>query len=220
MDFDLTSTLANLPIFFQGAMVTIAVSLPGALLGILVGLVLTAAKRSSFLPIKWIGSIYISFIRGTPLLVQIFFVYYALPGLIGINVSAFYAGILALGLNSGAFVTEILRAGLSGIPRGQWDASDALGINRLTAWRKVILPQLIVRIIPPLTNEFTMLVKASPLLSVITVVELTRTAQHVMNETYRPIEAFIVAAIIYFIMLSALSYATRRVERWSEESRA
>lgn len=208
-------TLAQYPAFLQGALITIGVSVPGFVLGVLFGLVLLAMQRAPLAPLRWVAHVYISLIRGTPILVQIFFIFYALPGLTGINLPAFAAGFLALSLNSGAFVTEILRGGLSALPRGQWEAADALGISRMTTWRRVILPQLFVRVLPPLTNEFTMLVKASPLLSVITVVELTRSAQLVMLQTYAPVEAYIVAAVIYFAMLSVMSYAVRRLERWS-----
>ena len=213
-------TLAQYPIFLQGALVTIAVSVPGFLLGLLVALVLLGMQRAPLALVRGLAHTYISLIRGTPILVQIFFVYYALPGLVGINIPAFAAGFLALSLNSGAFVTEILRGGLSALPQGQWEAADALGMSRRTTWQRVILPQLFVRVLPPLTNEFTMLVKASPLLSVITVVELTRSAQLVLLQTYAPVEAYLVAAVLYFVMLSAMSYGTRRIELWSERARA
>jgi len=215
-----TETLAQYPVFLQGALVTIGVSVPGFLFGLVVGLLLLAMQRSRIPPIRWIAHVYISFIRGTPILVQIFFVYYALPGLIGVNIPAFAAGFLALSLNSGAFVTEIFRGGLSSLPQGQWEAADALGMSRYTIWKRVILPQLFVRVLPPLTNEFTMLMKASPLLSMISVVELTRSAQLVLLQTYAPVEAYVVAALIYLVILSALSHATRRVEAWSERARA
>ena len=216
MDFDFVGTVHHFPSYLIGALITVGVAVPGALFGILVGLVLIAGQRTPLAPVRWAASVYISFIRGTPLLVQIFFVYYALPGLLGFNLQPFAAGVLALSLNSGAFVTEILRGGLSGISTGQWDAAQSLGLSRYKTWRYAILPQLFFRILPPLTNEFTMVVKATPLLSVITVVELTRTAQHVMHQTFRPVEAFLVAAVIYFVMLFALSRATRRIETWAE----
>lgn len=213
-------TLTHYPTFLQGTLITIGVSLPGFLLGLVIALVLLAMQRAPVAPVRWLAHTYISLIRGTPILVQIFFVYYALPGLTGVNIPAFAAGFLALSLNSSAFVTEILRGGLSALPQGQWEAADALGMTRNATWRRVILPQLFVRVLPPLTNEFTMLVKASPLLSVITVVELTRSAQLVLLQTYAPVEAYLVAAIIYFVMLSLMSYATRRIENWSERARA
>ncbi|MGI9386167.1 MAG: amino acid ABC transporter permease [Methyloligellaceae bacterium] len=220
MDFDFAGVVHHLPQYVQGALITLGVSVPGAFFGIVVGLILIAGQRVPLAPIRWLSSLYISFIRGTPLLVQIFLVYYALPGLFGFNLDPFVAGILALSLNSGAFVTEILRAGLSSIPKGQWDAAMSIGLPPFKRWRYIILPQLFYKILPPLTNEFTMVVKATPLLSVITVVELTRVAQHTMNDTYRPVEAFLVAALFYFVMLFALSRVTRKLEAWTEAYRA
>ena len=145
--------------------------------------------------------------------VQIFFIYYALPGLLGIDLSPFIAGVLALSLNSAAFVSEILRAGISAIPRGQIEAAKALGLKRRVIWGRVILPHVFIMILPPLTNEFTMLVKASSLLSVITVVELTRTAQQIMIFTYRPVEVMLAAATLYFVICFSLSSVSRRFER-------
>ena len=216
----MSETLDYLPTFLQGAAVTLGVSVPGFLLGLVFGFFLLICQRSPFKLIYWLSGIYISFVRGTPILVQIFFVYYALPGLLGIDLPPFTAGFLTLSLNSGAFVAEILRGGLADLPKGQWEAANALGMSRYTIWTRVIIPQLFVRTLPPLTNEFTLLLKASPLLSVITVVELTRAAQVVMLQTYLPIEAYLFAGFIYFCMLSLMSYATRRLEVWSERGRA
>jgi ABC-type amino acid transport system permease subunit len=159
-------------------------------------------------------------VRGTPLLVQIFLVYYALPGLTGIDLRPFTAGVLALSLNSGAFAAEIIRGGLTRVPHGQYEAADALGLPRFVTWFKIILPQVLRSILPPLVNEFTLLVKASTLLSVITVVDLTRTAQNIMNTTYRPVEAFIIAAALYFIMLFVLSTLARQLENRNRVQRS
>ena len=208
-----TRTLAELDQFLLGAGVTLFVSLLGAVFGMAVGLVLFFMREASWKSVRAVAHVYISFVRGTPLLVQIFLVYYALPGLTGIDFAPFTAGVLALSLNSGAFAAEIIRGGLSRVPFGQYEAADALGLPRFVTWLKVILPQVGRSILPPLLNEFTLLVKASTLLSVIAVVDLTRTAQNIMNVTYRPVEAFIIAAVIYFIMLFALSTLARRLEK-------
>ncbi|MCP4328109.1 MAG: amino acid ABC transporter permease [Alphaproteobacteria bacterium] len=218
--FDLGVTLDKLPLFLHGAWITFVVSLLGALLGIVVGVVLLLLRRQPLAPLRWFAAVYVSFVRGTPLLVQIFLVYYALPGLTGIDLPAFTAGVLALSLNSGAFVTEIVRGSLTAVPDGQFEAARALGLPRTVIWGRVIMPQVFRLSLPPLMNEFTMLVKASPLLSVITVVELTRTAQTVMNVTYRPIEAFATAAVIYFVMLFVISSLSRVVERRMAVQRA
>ncbi|MGE0238689.1 MAG: amino acid ABC transporter permease [Parvibaculaceae bacterium] len=195
-------TLAEFDQFLLGAGVTLFVSLLGAVFGLGIGLALFFMREARWRPVRFLARLYISFVRGTPLLVQIFLVYYALPGLTGIDLRPFTAGVLALSLNSGAFAAEIIRGGLTRISPGQYEAADALGLPRFVTWFKVILPQVVRLILPPLVNEFTLLVKASTLLSVITVVDLTRTAQNIMNITYRPVEAFIIAAALYFVMLS------------------
>ena len=217
---DFSRTIAFLPQFLAGAGVTLAVSALGFALGTVIGFGLLACRRSRWRAVRFIGALYTSFIRGTPLIVQIFVVYYVLPGLVGIDLPPLLAGVLALSFNSAAFVAEILRAGLTRIPIGQYEAAKALGLKPAVTWLKVILPQLFRIIIPPMVNEFTMLVKASSILSVITVVELARTAQNIMNVTYRPVEAFMVAAVLYFIVLFACSLLVRRLERQAERARA
>lgn len=208
-----SKTFAELDQFLLGAGVTLFVSLLGAVFGMAVGLALFFMREAKWRPVRALAHLYISFVRGTPLLVQIFLVYYALPGLLGIDLAPFTAGVLALSLNSGAFAAEILRGGLSQIPPGQYEAADALGLPRIVTWFKIILPQIVRIILPPLVNEFTLLVKASTLLSVITVVDLTRTAQNIMNVTYRPVEAFLMATALYFVILFALSTLVRSLEK-------
>ena len=212
MDFDIGHLLNSIPLMLKGALITFEISLIGALLGIVVGFILILMRMSSLKLIKYLAEIYISIFRGTPLLLQIFFIYYALPGLLGIDLPPFMAGVLALSLNSGAFVTEVLRGGISAIPRGQFEGAKALGLKRRVIWGRIILPQVFIMILPPLTNELTMLVKASPLLSVITVVELTRTAQQIMMSTYRPVEVMLAAAMLYFVICFALTRLTHRLK--------
>lgn len=217
--FDFTKTLALLPQFLAGAGVTLGVSALSFLIGTGIGFGLLACGNSRWRAVRWLGAVYTSFIRGTPLIIQIFVVYYVLPGLVGIDLPPLVAGILALSFNSAAFVAEILRAGLSRISVGQFEAAKALGLTTTITWLRIILPQLFRTVIPPMVSEFTMLVKASAILSVITVVELTRTSQNVMNVTYRPVEAFCIAAIIYFVMLFSCSMLTRHLERRAEKMR-
>jgi len=210
--FRLDATLSELPQFLSGAGVTLFVALLGALCGIAVGLGLLFLRKGRWAPMRWLGRAYLSFVRGTPLLIQIFLIYYALPGLIGLDLPAFAAGVIALSLNSGAFMSEIFRGGLSAIPGSQIEAAQALGLKRSDIWSRVILPQLAWLVLPPMLNELAMLVQASALLSVIAVVDLTRAAQNVMNTTYRPVEALTVAAAIYFVALFALSRGARVLE--------
>ena len=212
MDFDIGHLLNSIPLMLKGALITFEISLIGALLGIVVGFILILMRMSPLRPIKYLAEIYISIFRGTPLLLQIFFIYYALPGLLGIDLPPFIAGVLALSLNSGAFVTEVLRGGIGAISRGQFEGAKALGLKRRVIWGRIILPQVFIMILPPLTNELTMLVKASPLLSVITVVEMTRTAQQIMMSTYRPVEVMLAAAMLYFVICFALTRLTHRLK--------
>lgn len=211
--FDIDHALSMLPRFMAGAGITLAVSIAGFSLGTAIGGLILYLGRSDFAPARWFAAIYTSFIRGTPLLVQILVIFYALPGLTGVDLPPLTAGILALAFNSAAFIAEIFRAGMTRIDPGQYEAARALALPRLVIALRIILPQLIRNVVPPLMSEFTMLLKASAILSVVTVVELTRTAQQIMTETYRPVEAFTVAAAIYFIILFAFSMLTRRLER-------
>jgi polar amino acid transport system permease protein len=204
---------AELPQYLLGASTTLSVAALGAVFGLAVGLTLLLLRNSRWRALRLAAKTYVSFVRGTPLLVQIFVIYYALPGLLRLDIPAFAAGVLALSLNSGAFMAEILRAALAAIPRGQFEAAAALGLPAATTWRRIVIPQLLRHALPPLVNEFTMLVKASALLSVITVVELTRVAQNTMNSTYRPVEAFVAAGAVYFAMLFALTSLSRALER-------
>lgn len=210
---DLPSNVAALGPYLHGAATTLSVAALAAVCGLAVGLALLALLQSRRPVLRWIVRIYTSFVRGTPLLVQIFLIYYALPGLLRIDMPAYAAGVLALSLNSGAFVVEILRGALSAIAKGQHEAAQALGLPPFVAWRHVIAPQLLRHALAPMLNELTMLVKASALLSVITVVELTRVAQNTMNMTFRPVEAFVTAGAFYFLILFALGSLARALER-------
>jgi His/Glu/Gln/Arg/opine family amino acid ABC transporter permease subunit len=212
MQFDLGAVASYWPMFLKGLLVTLQVSAVGALLGIVVGVILLLARRSAWMPVRVAVRVYVSYFRGTPLIVQIFFAYYALPGLLHVDIPAYWAGVLALGLNSSAFVSEILRGSLSAIPKGQFEASHALGLRPSSMWIRVVLPQVFRHALPPLTNEFTILVKATPPLAAITLMELTRTAQLVMNQTFRPVEAFAVACVLYFVVLFTLSTFATRLE--------
>jgi ABC-type amino acid transport system permease subunit len=169
--------------------------------------------------LRTLVNIYSSFIRGTPALVQILVFYYALAPLTGINIGPFTAGIMAVGFNSGAYIAEILRGGLSRIPKGQREAAESLGLPRIKIWFKVILPQVFHSVIPLLVNEFTMVIKITPLLSTITVVELTRASQMLYNETFRPVEVLTLAAVIYFIICFSISQLGEHLQRRSQKFR-
>lgn len=190
---------------FQLAIVTIVVSW-------LCGLLVALARQSPRRPIRWSAQVYIWFIRGTPTLIQIFIIYFGLPQL-GLRLSPFVAGVLALGIASGAYVAEIIRTGLNAIPKGQFDAARALGLGTADMLRFVILPQIVRVIVPALTNEAINTLKNTSLLSTITVVELTLHAQSMIAATFRPFEFYILAAFLYLAMTSVLAWFARWYER-------
>jgi His/Glu/Gln/Arg/opine family amino acid ABC transporter permease subunit len=202
-----------------GALYTIFVGILACGVGILVGTGLLLMRNSRFWLLRTLVNIYSSFIRGTPALVQILVFYYALAPLTGINIGPFTAGIMAVGFNSGAYIAEILRGGLSRIPKGQREAAESLGLPRIKIWFKVILPQVFHSVIPLLVNEFTMVIKITPLLSTITVVELTRASQMLYNETFRPVEVLTLAAVIYFIICFSISQLGERLQKRSQKFR-
>jgi len=202
-----------------GALYTIFVGILACGVGILVGTGLLLMRNSRFWLLRTLVNIYSSFIRGTPALVQILVFYYALAPLTGVNIGPFTAGIMSVGFNSGAYIAEILRGGLSRIPKGQREAAESLGLPRIKVWFKVILPQVFHSVIPLLVNEFTMVIKITPLLSTITVVELTRASQMLYNETFRPVEVLTLAAVIYFIICFSISQLGESLQRRSQKFR-
>src|SRR5689334_3370380 len=190
MKLDFHVILVQLPWLLKGAELTLSVSLLGIAFGTLVGIALALALQSPIRPLVHLVRFYISFIRGTPLFIQILIVFFILPS-IGIDISRFTSGVVALSLNSGAYISEMIRGGLTSIARGQIEAGRALGMRRSLIWRRIILPQVFTVILPPLTVEFASLLKYSALLSVIGVVELTRTAQQIIAATFKPIEIWV-----------------------------
>ncbi len=201
-----------MPRLLDGAVITLQLVVAALVLSVFLATALTVVRSSEIRPLVMAVNVYISFIRGTPLLVQLFLVFYVLPA-IGLDFSPITAGIITLGFNSAAYSTEIMRGGLAAIPKGQWEAARALGLGPVTIWGRVILPQMFHLITPPLVNEFTLVIKTSPLVSVITVVEIMRVAQQIYNANYRPIEVLVGAAIIYFVIIFTVSRLGVRLER-------
>ena len=220
MKFDFSYTIDALPRLMEGALITLEVALLGFFLSVSLATTLTIARTSLNSKIlNVVLSVYISFIRGTPLLIQIFLIYYVLP-VFGVNIGPFTAGILAITLNSAAFVIEILRGGLASVPKGQFEAARSLGISRFALWFKVILPQTFIASIPPLVNEFTQVLKATALLSLITVVELMRVSQQIYSSNYHPVEILTGAFIIYFLMCFVISRSSSLLENKLKVKRA
>ncbi len=199
-----------LPYLLKGALLTIIFSASSEIFGIIIGMVTSIIRVSRIKVLNHLAIIYVDLFRGTPLLMQIIFIYYALPYL-GINLPASVAGIAALSINSGAYVTEIFRAGIESIEKGQIEAARSLGMSYIKTMRYVIIPQTIKRVLPPLTNEFVALIKDSSLLSVIAISELLRTAKEMMTWKLNP-SSLTAAAILYLIITIPLTRLVSRME--------
>ena len=219
MNFDLDYTWDAMPWLLKGAWMTIQVSFLAFFCAIGLALAITLLRRLEWRAIDAMIAVYISFIRGTPVLIQIFLVFYVLP-VVGIDLGAVTAGVLALTLNSAAFQTEIFRGGLAALPKSQIETARSLGIPPSVMWLKVILPQLFISTTPPLVNEFTLVVKSTPLVSMITVVELMRVSQQIFSNNFHPIEVLLGAFILYFIICFTGSQLSRRLEVMNQLKRA
>jgi polar amino acid transport system permease protein len=200
-----------IPILLDGVVVTIEISLLSYLLALVVGLLLALLRRN---PRAWIsrptGEI-IEFIRSTPLLVQIYFVFYIGPQF-GVTLHPWVAGIIALGVHYGTYTSEVYRAGLEGVNKGQWEASIALNLSKYQTYRDIILPQAIPPIIPTLGNYLIGIFKETPLLSVITIAEMLTRAKDYASENFRYTEAYIMVGVVFLVLSIPASYFVN----WSE----
>ena len=189
--------LHSLPYLTLAAGMTLLVSLAGIALGMGVGFLVCLARLSGNRLLAGFGAFYVSFFRGVPLLVQLLFIYYFLAEY-GLDIPAMAAAIGGLGFASAAYQAEILRGALNAVPRGQAEAATAFGFSSLDVWRRILLPQALRISVPPLINEFTLLLKASSLVSVVGIAELTRVSMNIASSTYRPLEAYLGGGLFYF----------------------
>jgi His/Glu/Gln/Arg/opine family amino acid ABC transporter permease subunit len=180
-------------------------------LGSIVGIICGFLLLSELTPLKWLVRAYVYFVRGTPALVQIFLVYFALP-VVGIDIPAFWGAVVALGFNAGGFIAEIVRAGLQSIDMGQTEAAKAIGMTHRQTLRHILFPQSLRRITPPLTNELITLVKGSSLLSAISIYELTRSTQLIISQKFTPFELYALLAVFYLIIISVLCKISEYIE--------
>ncbi|MDV6374246.1 amino acid ABC transporter permease [Deinococcus arenicola] len=208
----LQSAWAAVPALLVGARLTIGFALAAMVLGLPLGLAVTLLRLYAPAPIRAVAGLYVSFIRGTPLLVQIFVIYYGLPSF-GITLSPVVGGVLALTLNAAAYLSETIRAAILSIPKGQHEAAYSVGLSKAETMRLIILPQAARVALPSLGNSLIGLVKDTSLVSVITVVELLRSAQLVIARTFEPFGPYLAAALIYWAMSSALEVVQRRLEK-------
>lgn len=210
--FDVKALLDALPFLSLGVGTTVYITLMAIMLGTALGMVVGLARTSRVGPLRALATAYVELIRGTPLLVQLYIVYFGLVQF-GLQLEARPAAIIALGVNSGAYVAEIVRAGIASVGKKQAEAAYALGMTGYQTMRLVILPQAVRIMIPPLGNEFVTLIKESSLASVIGTQELMKQAGFVVSRTYQTFSTYAGAAIIYFVLTTITSALLRRVER-------
>jgi His/Glu/Gln/Arg/opine family amino acid ABC transporter permease subunit len=210
--FDWGAVWYGVPYMLKGTVVTLEVSACAMVLASVIGLIMGLISVSSLRVLKAVIRAYVYFVRGTPALVQIFLVYFALPR-IGFELSSFWSGVVALAFNSAGFIAEIMRAGLQSIDAGQAEAALSIGMTERQSIQFVLLPQSLRRVTPPLTNELITLVKSSSLLSVISITELTRTAQLIIAEKFVPFELYAALAVYYLVIISILSWGSEALEK-------
>lgn len=202
-----------LPSFGKGILVTLGFALFTIVVGTILGFFLFLLRNSKIKVLSYFAKAYISLIRGTPLLIQLFLFAYSLPNIIpGFNLGENISGLLALALNSSAYVAEIIRSGVQAVDEGQMEAAQALGFSRRYAMWHIIFPQAIKNVIPSLGNEFVTIVKESSIVSVIGIYDITRVADLVKASTLRVFEAILFAALLYFVITSSLTFLIQKLE--------
>ncbi|ADP11584.1 amino acid ABC transporter permease [Erwinia pyrifoliae] len=200
------------PMLYAGLTFTIPLTLIAFTLGLSLGAVVALVRLYGPRPLQSLVRFYVWLIRGTPLLVQLFLIFYALPG-VGITIDAFPAAVIGFTLNIGAYTSEIIRATLLSVPKGQWEAAHSIGMSWSQTLRRIVMPQAARVAVPPLSNTFIALVKDTSLASVITVPELFLAAQRIAAVTYQPLILYTEAAIIYLLLSSVLSALQARLEK-------
>ena len=226
MSFDWSLIWDNIPILLQGAVITIQITVMAVGCGFFIGMIAALANLSRFRIVRLLVKCYVELFRGTPLLVQIFMIYFALPMVIGQSINPYVAAVTALreentdavavtacSINSGAYVSEIFRAGIQSIDKGQMEAGRSLGLTWGQTMRYIVMPQAFKAIIPPLGNEFIAMMKDTSLVSVIGFEELTRRGQLIIARTYGSFEIWTAVAIIYLIMTLSISQLVAFLER-------
>ena len=209
--FDLIYT--KIPFILHGFFVTMQYTIIAFIIGSFIGILLALMKNSVAKKYSYIASIYISIFRGTPLLVQLYLIYFSTPQLIGYKITVFEAGILAFSLNSAAYVAEIIRSGINSICKGQFEAANSLGIPYHKAMLHIIMPQVIRNMLPALVNELINLLKESALISSIGGMDLLKRANIVKAETFLCFEPLLVVALIYYVVVLVLAKCAKFLEK-------
>ncbi|WP_294926574.1 amino acid ABC transporter permease [uncultured Paracoccus sp.] len=209
--FSVSAFLESFGPLVWAARYTVLVSVLGIGLGLVIGALICAARLSGIAAFRWLAAVWVSFLRGVPLLVQLLLLYFLLP-VIGINVPAIAAAVIAVGICASAYISEIWRGAIMALPKGQTEAATAIGMGYRDVWMRIILPQAVTMSLPALVNELILLVKASSLVSVVGIMEITRASQAQAATTFRPMEVYLAAAAIYLAINLCLAAVGRYLE--------
>ncbi|MFH8572712.1 ectoine/hydroxyectoine ABC transporter permease subunit EhuD [Streptomyces sp. NPDC017993] len=212
MTFDWSAVGDFLPTFWKGVLVTLQALALGSLIAFALGLVWALAQRSPLKVVRWPVTALTEFVRNTPLLVQLFFLYYVMPEW-GITLTAMVTGVIGLGLHYSTYTAEVYRAGIDGVPAGQWEAATALSLPRSRTWIAVILPQAIRRVVPALGNYVIAMLKDSPMLFAIGVLEMLGEARQFSSSTFQTVEPYTVVGIAFILIAYPASLLLRALER-------
>ncbi len=209
--FDWQFAWEILPDLLRASLYTIGITLVGFAIALVLGLALAVLRRSRLPALSWPAAALIEFIRSTPLLIQLYFLFYVVPEY-GITMSALTTGIVGIALHYSCYVAEVYRAGLNSVPSGQWEAAKALSLSPLDAYRDIVLPQAIRPIVPALGNYLIAMFKDTPVLSAITVVELMLQAKNIGSQTFRYIEPITMAGLFFLVISVSVALLVRRLE--------
>lgn len=212
MSIDWAVVQMAIPLLAEGTVMTLKIAALAAIFGLSGGIVLGLVSVGGWTWARWLVRAYVDFIRGTPLLIQIFVVFFGLP-LMGFRLGEFWAGVIALSLNCAGYIAEVVRGTVGGVEKGQTEAAKSIGMTQEKILLYVLLPQSIRPMMPALTNDMITLLKNTSLLSVISVYELTRSGQAIIASHFAPLEIFALLAIYYYAIISVLAYASRLIER-------
>jgi His/Glu/Gln/Arg/opine family amino acid ABC transporter permease subunit len=210
----LSFAVTYLPYLLQGAVITIEIAAIGVIFGSIFGILVGLGRVSRNSLLSQISRFYIWVIRGTPLLLQLFVIHFAIPSAFpALTLPPFVSACIALSLNAAAYIAEIARGAIQSIDKGQMEAARSLGLSSSQSMRRVIIPQAFRRMLPPLGNEFIALIKESSLVSTIALYDLLRTGQQIISSTYRYSEVFLLVGLIYLLLTTVMSYIVRKIEK-------
>ncbi|MGG1664017.1 ectoine/hydroxyectoine ABC transporter permease subunit EhuD [Brevibacillus sp. NRS-1366] len=210
-------TWSILPAILQAIQTTIAATVAGFLLALIGGLLLAFGRRAKNRALSWSAAGFIEFVRSTPLLVQLYFLFYGLPA-VGISLSPFTSGVLGLGVHYSCYLSEVYRSGIDAVPRGQWEAARALNFSRGQTWLRIILPQAIRPVVPVLGNYLIVMFKETPILSAITLVEMLAAAKIIGAESFRYLEAFTLVGLLFLLLSYVSSVFIKKLElTWNKQ---